>query len=1299
MLKTRPLSWQKAILFSVILISFAPFISSELAYGAEQNALKFYVDIQQGSDDQGDGFKGNPWKTLHYAISSGLPSKGCSDYTPCELILLPGEYSIGTGEQDTALTVATPNVTISCVEPSQCLIKNQGNAYWNTALMIATSNVTVKNIKFQGFDTAILVFGSSTQDVQISYCDIIVPDTSINAIGVYISGSANVEVDNAKIYVGSPFGTAIYVDQGTLAKLYRSYIELTAQYSDAIWFSGVTGDCTIGSNTILASEQESIHYGVYLDPSSSAAKATIVNNVFQGLTNGIIGYWPMTVIYNDFIENHQAILLAAPAQSIIHNNIFYGNEVGIEQVGNWGYIDINYNCAWANTVDYSNVTVGEGSVNQDPLFISTSDFHLTFGSPCIDAASTAYTVDEDREGNFRPSRNGYDIGAYEYQNEAPVILSTTTTQIPDSDPYTNYLTVTIKGKDTEGDEVSLLNAFLESDPSTCTTPTITPITATSWKFSATEKDYTFTVAVGKDQWMESCNYRLYLILEDQYGAQGSDESDIISLDFSPPAAQVNYSPTQQTAGNVIACVTASENFSVLNNSGSKCYTFSDNGNFIFEIVDDFRNYTQVLATVNWIVHPEPWIKPPPYVPPYAVVSGPYVLDLKIGDDLTACDSLEVTATKGQIQKVGCDVKLVWFPLPNELGNNKLKVIVTDTDNNQATFEVDITVVKPLIVDPSSLVIVRVNNKDYEKTFLISGGMAQNAYSITVMNAQTEEVEYTQTATVFTLNNQKVANFLFDSKGYSNGLHYLMIQDEAGIGMQVPINIIDVPGQALGLSNSQLQPNLDTLSVINDTNSSYNGAKIFVPSGSLEQPITLTVTKITDIQNLPMPKSTTLKDVIEIDALGYPVDVYFKKAVEIEVPYGTIVGITAPENLRVYRFHENLGFWRPLETKELDKANKTITVKTDHFSLFSLMEAKAFTTSIKGGKYVEDYVMMSFPCISDAGSITQALSPSLGDYTDTVWRAFVWNSEAQDYVEADKLLSDLILGPGHTFWLISAQTKPISITGLPVKDFQGKLAPGWNMAGNPFEEDLSPSNFDMLVSTDGITWEDMTSSSLIAQYLWEFSPQQTSSGTQWYKALPLASTAMAPYKGYWMYNKHTGPLFVKITPKALTSSQGLQRKLYLAFEGLKGFFSQLVATAFAGSDAILTPPAPPFAIATSPNSIGVTSAGAGGGGCFIATAAYGSRHAPQVETLRQFRDKYLMNNSLGQSFVAIYYKYSPSVSRFIADSSTLKTLTRIILTPFVVFAFLSMKLGLVNVLALMVLSIMAAFALHRRFHHR
>ena len=41
-------------------------------------------------------------------------------------------------------------------------------------------------------------------------------------------------------------------------------------------------------------------------------------------------------------------------------------------------------------------------------------------------------------------------------------------------------------------------------------------------------------------------------------------------------------------------------------------------------------------------------------------------------------------------------------------------------------------------------------------------------------------------------------------------------------------------------------------------------------------------------------------------------------------------------------------------------------------------------------------------------------------------------------------------------------------------------------------------------------------------------------------------------------------------------------------------------------------------------------------CFIATAVYGSRDAPEVRTLRDFRDNILMQSSTGRVFVDLYY---------------------------------------------------------------
>ena len=73
---------------------------------------------------------------------------------------------------------------------------------------------------------------------------------------------------------------------------------------------------------------------------------------------------------------------------------------------------------------------------------------------------------------------------------------------------------------------------------------------------------------------------------------------------------------------------------------------------------------------------------------------------------------------------------------------------------------------------------------------------------------------------------------------------------------------------------------------------------------------------------------------------------------------------------------------------------------------------------------------------------------------------------------------------------------------------------------------------------------------------------------------------------------------------------------------------------------------------------------GGGGCFIATAAWGSRLAPEVVTLREFRDRYLLTNAAGQAFVDWYYSVSPPAAAFIAEHEALRTAARWGLTPIV-----------------------------------
>src|SRR4029077_16159621 len=90
-------------------------------------------------------------------------------------------------------------------------------------------------------------------------------------------------------------------------------------------------------------------------------------------------------------------------------------------------------------------------------------------------------------------------------------------------------------------------------------------------------------------------------------------------------------------------------------------------------------------------------------------------------------------------------------------------------------------------------------------------------------------------------------------------------------------------------------------------------------------------------------------------------------------------------------------------------------------------------------------------------------------------------------------------------------------------------------------------------------------------------------------------------------------------------------------------------------------ASPIAIAkitTADRQSGAVSA------CFVATAAYGTAMANDVELLRHFRDAMLQSTVIGELAVETYYTFGPAVAGVVGESDLLRASARDVLVPII-----------------------------------
>ena len=246
----------------------------------------------------------------------------------------------------------------------------------------------------------------------------------------YYGGGLNVEIDP-----GTGTAGAIYLENNTIVGNDGRdggglYIDAPASHT-----AGISGAEVYLINNIIAGNTARNYGGAIQLPASNnlllgdeGARYLINNTITENDGNGF--------------QNCDGALLGRRADSVYHlyNNIIWGNaetssdyDVYFQGVAASGTLDIyNNDCSYLYQDGSGTVNTG-GNLDVDPVFVGSSNCHLTENSPCIDTGTNAAPAlpPKDRDGRSRIIDGDgdqiavADMGAYEF---TPVSLVC----IPDS---------------------------------------------------------------------------------------------------------------------------------------------------------------------------------------------------------------------------------------------------------------------------------------------------------------------------------------------------------------------------------------------------------------------------------------------------------------------------------------------------------------------------------------------------------------------------------------------------------------------------------------------------------------------------------------------------------------------------------------------------------------------------------------------------------------------------------------------------------------------------------------------------
>lgn len=354
----------------------------------------------------------------NYYLTASIPGHGGADSQPFNMTTPVVRVSPTGSDFNDGSTWAAPKRYI------QSAINQSGTtgAVWVKAgTYLGTFGINNPDSVLGGFA------GTETADTQRNPAANV---TTLDAMGlntvvsVYTQPTDKPIIDGFTLTGGIGFGGGIVINSGSPIISNNTFLNNATVFGGGILGFGAASHIT--RNRFIGNSAGLGGGGVYY---AYCTGMVIDNNLFVGNSNlyqdgsAMTGFNSDVTITNNTVVGNIGTGGAIGLQNssaVIENNIVANNGSGLTRNGgSSAALTLTNNDAYNNTgYNYQNMTAGAGSISTDPLFISpvAGNYHLTFGSPCIDSGDDSVVAASalDLDGVTRKLGAHVDMGAFEF---------------------------------------------------------------------------------------------------------------------------------------------------------------------------------------------------------------------------------------------------------------------------------------------------------------------------------------------------------------------------------------------------------------------------------------------------------------------------------------------------------------------------------------------------------------------------------------------------------------------------------------------------------------------------------------------------------------------------------------------------------------------------------------------------------------------------------------------------------------------------------------------------------------------